>query len=670
MVWTSLLTAAGSAADPQPTPVDGKTGLISRKIFFGNPDKASVEISPDGKQISFLAPVDGVLNVFVGPIGDPKAAKPVTKDTKRDIRQYFWAFSNHHILYLQDDGGNENFHLFRVDLADNDVKDLTPEKGVRALPSGVSHKFPLDILVGLNDRDPRYHDIYKINIASGARELVQKNPDFASFLADDDYKIRFAFKYNIDGSQSALQPDGKGGWKEFLSIPMADSLTTRPVGFNKSGDELYLIDSRNRDTGAFFSWNLKTGQQTLIAQDAKCDVGQIMEHPTEKTIQAVGFIYDRKRWEFKDPEVKADFEILSKVVDGDVNVSSRTLDDSQWIVSYLLDNGPVRFYHFDRKTKKSTFLFTNRKEMEGLTLQKMHPRVIKSRDGLDLVSYLTLPPGSDDGNGKAIHPVPLVLLVHGGPWARDGWGLNGYHQFLSNRGYAVLSVNFRGSTGFGKKFLNAGNKEWAGKMHDDLIDAVDWAIAEKITTPGKVAIMGGSYGGYATLVGLTFTPDKFACGVDIVGPSNIVTLLNTIPPYWAPGVQLFKDRVGDHTSEDGKNFLHDRSPLSKVSSIKKPLLIGQGANDPRVKQAESDQIVHAMKEKKIPVSYVLFPDEGHGFARPNNNLAFNAVTEAFLAKYLGGRYEAIGDAFENSTIKVPEGVSDVPGLKEKLPVGK
>jgi dipeptidyl aminopeptidase/acylaminoacyl peptidase len=281
---------------------------------------------------------------------------------------------------------------------------------------------------------------------------------------------------------------------------------------------------------------------------------------------------------------------------------------------------------------------------------------------------MTLPPGSDPkGTGKPDKPVPMVLLVHGGPWGRDGWGFNGYHQFLANRGYAVLSVNFRGSTGFGKKFLNAGNKEWAGKMHDDLIDAVDWAVKEKIAQADKVAIMGGSYGGYATLVGVTFTPDKFACGVDIVGPSNIVTLLKTVPPYWEPAVQLFKDRVGDWTTDEGRKFLEERSPLTKVDKIKKPLLIGQGANDPRVKQAESDQIVKAMQMHKIPVTYVLFPDEGHGFARPPNNLAFNAVTEAFLAKNLGGRYEAIGDGFEGSSITVPAGAEDVPGLKDKLP---
>lgn len=257
-------------------------------------------------------------------------------------------------------------------------------------------------------------------------------------------------------------------------------------------------------------------------------------------------------------------------------------------------------------------------------------------------------------------------MVHGGPWGRDGWGYNTLHQLLANRGYAVLSVNYRGSTGFGKEFTNAGNKQWAASMHDDLIDAVDWAIAEKIADPKRVAIMGGSYGGYATLVGLTFTPDKFACGVDIVGPSNLLTLLSTIPPYWAPMMQMFKDRVGDPTTEEGRKLLNERSPLNFVDKIRRPLLIGQGAHDPRVKQAESDQIVAAMKKKNIPLTYVLFPDEGHGFARPENNLAFFAVAEAFLARQLGGRYEPIGDDFQNSSITIPDGSDQIPGVADAL----
>jgi dipeptidyl aminopeptidase/acylaminoacyl peptidase len=381
----------------------------------------------------------------------------------------------------------------------------------------------------------------------------------------------------------------------------------------------------------------------------------------------VHFNYLRPEWLVLDPSVKPDFEYLKTVAEGEMQVTSGTLDDQKWIVAYLQDNGPTRYYFYDRQNKKATFLFVNRPTLEGLPLAKMHPVAIPARDGLELVSYLTLPMDSDpDGDGRPDRPLPLILNVHGGPWARDSWGFDPEHQFLANRGYAVLSVNFRGSTGFGKNFANAGNREWAGKMHDDLIDAVNWAVAQKIADKDKVCIMGGSYGGYATLVGVTMTPDIFACGVDIVGPSNILTLLSTIPPYWEPAKQQFKDRVGDYESDEGKKFLTERSPLTYVEKIKKPLLIGQGANDPRVKQAESDQIVEAMQQKKIPVTYVLYPDEGHGFARPENRLSFYAVTEAFLAEHLGGRYQPIGDAFTGSSIEVPEGADQIPGLKEAL----
>ncbi|MCI0380030.1 MAG: S9 family peptidase [Gemmataceae bacterium] len=669
VVAACMATAVSAQTpDPQPTPAGDKTGLIPRKVLFDNPDKAAPRLSPDGKRLSYLAPVDGVLNVWVGPADDPAAAKPVTKDKKRGIRTYFWGQTSEHILYAQDTDGDEDFHVYGVNLKSGDIKDLTPQKKIRAMINGVSHKFPMEIMVGINDRDPRFHDVYKINIESGDKTLVEKNTEFMSYILDDDYNVRFANKFAPDGGNIVMKPDGKGAWTPFMKIPMADSLTTSPAGFDKTGNVLYLIDSRGRDTGALVTWNLKTDEKAVVAENKRCDVGSVLVHPTENTIQAVSFNYERAEWEFKDPGVAADFKELRKVADGDITLSGRTRDDKQWIVAFLMDNGPVRYYHYDRDAKKARFLFTNRKSLEGLPLAKMHPRVLKSRDGLNLVSYLTLPPGADkNGDGKPEQPVPMVLYVHGGPWGRDVWGFHPDHQLLSNRGYAVLSVNFRGSTGFGKNFLNAGNREWAGKMHDDLIDAVDWAIAEKIADPKRVAIMGGSYGGYATLVGLTFTPEKFACGVDIVGPSNIVTLLNTIPAYWAPMVQIFKDRVGDHTTEEGRKELLARSPLSYVDRIRKPLLIGQGANDPRVKQAESDQIVKAMQEKKIPVTYVLFPDEGHGFARPANNLAFTAVMEAFLAKQLGGRYEAIGEAFGGSTISCPTGAADVPGLEGSLP---
>lgn len=653
---------------PQPEYLAG-VPLISRETFFGNPDKAAARLSPDGKRLSYLAPVDGVLNVWVGPAEQPEAARPVTSDKKRGIQTYFWAYTNEHVLYLQDKDGDEDWHVYSVDLQTNDTRDLTPLDKVAAQIESVSYKFPQEILVGLNNRDPQVHDIYRVNLASGERTLVQKNEaGFTGFVTDEDYRVRFASRFAPEGGRELLEPDGAGGWKLYLKIPAADDLTTNPAGFDKTGDILYMLDSRERDTAALYSVNLKTNERKLIAANDRADVGGVLSHPTENTIEAVSFTYTREQWQVLEPRIDDDLRYLRTLEEGDIQIPSRTLDDKTWIVAFLEDDGPIRYYLFRREPERSaTFLFTNRKSLEGLPLVKMHPLVIKARDGLDLVSYLTLPPGTDeDGDARPRNPVPLVLDVHGGPWARDDWGYNPTHQLFANRGYAVLSVNFRGSTGFGKNFVNAGNKEWMGRMHDDLVDAVEHCVSHAITEPGKIAILGGSYGGYATLVGLTKTPDMFACGVDIVGPSNIITLLNTIPPYWQPAIQMFRDRVGDHTSDEGKKFLLERSPLTHVDQIKRPLLIAQGANDPRVKQSESDQIVAAMQKKNIPVVYVLYPDEGHGFARPVNRLSFNAVTELFLAQYLGGRYQPIGKDFDGSTITVPAGAAGVPGLEQAL----
>jgi dipeptidyl aminopeptidase/acylaminoacyl peptidase len=554
----------------------GSTPLIARGLLFGNPDKASPEISPDGTKLAYLAEVDGVLNVWVGPANHPDAAKPVTKDAKRGIRNYQWSYDNEHILYTQDEGGDENWHVYASNLKTNETRDLTPLPGIQARIEGASHKLPGELLIGINDRDKQLHDVYRVSIATGDRKLIQKNDGYVEFVTDDDFNVRFATKMMPDGGMDILKPQG-GDWTEFTKIPAGDSLTTGPMGFDKTGKILYLRDSRGRDTSALVAWNLETNEQKVIASDARADIEAAMVHPTEKTIEAVRVTYDRSRWNILNPAIKADMQYLSSVSPGDVEVPSRSLDDKHWIVSYLMDDGPVRYYDYDRTAKKAKFLFTNRRRLEGLPLAKMHPVVIKARDGLNLVSYLSLPVWSDkNGQGKPASALPMVLYVHGGPWARDQWGLNPTHQWLTNRGYAVLSVNYRGSTGLGKNFTNAGNQEWAGKMHDDLIDVVNWAVAEKIADPAKVAIMGGSYGGYATLVGLTFTPDQFACGVDIVGPSNIITLLNSIPPYWQPMIEMFTSRVGDHRTEEGRKFLEERSPLTRVDKIKRPLLIGQG----------------------------------------------------------------------------------------------
>src|SRR5262245_20430491 len=657
------LASNSGAAGPNDVP------LIPREQFFGNPEKARARLSPDGKRLAYVAPVEGVLNVWVSPDDDPAKAKPVTFDKHRGIFSYSWAYTSKHILYTQDKNGDEDDHVYAVNLDTGEIKDLTPIAKIAAEIDSTSEKFPEEILVGINDRGERqFHDLYRVNITTGERKLLQENPGYAGFLTDDDYRVRFALNITPDAGQELLKPTKDGKWEPMIKIGPLDAMTTNPAGFDKTGEHLYFIDSRERNTAALTSIDLKTGKQTLIAEDARADISGALTHPTEKNVQAVSFTFTRTEWKVLDKSIQADLDFLKSVTDVEIHITGRTLDDKRWTVAYVMDNGPVRFYIYDRQPrKKVTFLFTSQPELEKLPLVKMHPQVIKSRDGLNLVSYLTLPKWSDpDGDGRPNQPLPLVLNVHGGPWARDEWGYDPEHQLLANRGYAVLAVNYRGSTGFGKEFINKAQRQWAGAMHEDLVDAVNWAVEQKIAVKDKVGIMGGSYGGYATLVGLTFTPDVFACGVDIVGPSSLITLLENAPPYWAPFMPVMKLLVGDWTTEEGRKLLESRSPLFFVDKIKKPLLIGQGANDPRVKQAEADQIVKAMNAKHIPVTYVLVHDEGHGFARPENRFAFYAITEAFLAKNLGGRYETIGDAFTAADFSVPSGKDQLPGLAEAL----
>ena len=658
------------AAQAAPSAADRIAGteLIARDALFGNPERANVQISPDGKYLSWVAAVDGVLNVWVAPADNPSQARAVTQDKARGIRSYFWSYQPDTLLYLRDSGGDEDFHLYAVDLKTDQAKDLTPFPKTTAQVAGVSPKHPDTILVGMNDRDAQWHDIYKVDLASGNRTLLEKNEaQIAGYIADADYTLKYAQRSRPDGGADVLRRGANGAWEKFDDIPFEDVLTTSPGGLTLDGKTLYFTDSRGRNTAALFAIDVASGKRTLVLEDARADVGGTLADPATGKVQAVSVDYLRDEWKVVDPAIRADLEKLEAIGPGDVSVNTRTLDDNTWIVAYSAAEAPLVYYRYDRGTGTLTKLFSARPKLEGKPLVPQWPVEIASRDNKTLVSYLTLPRSADtNSDGKAETPVPLVLLVHGGPWARDSYGYGSYNQWLANRGYAVLSVNFRGSTGFGKDFTNAGNGEWAGKMHDDLIDAVQWAVKQGVTTQDQVAIMGGSYGGYATLTGLTFTPDAFACGVDIVGPSNLNTLLSTVPPYWASFFEQLAKRMGDPRTDAGKKWLTERSPLTRADQIKKPLLIGQGANDPRVKQAESDQIVKAMQAKNIPVTYVLFPDEGHGFARPENNKAFNAVTEGFLAQCLGGRAEPIGKDFTGSSISVPVGADGVPGLAEAL----
>jgi dipeptidyl aminopeptidase/acylaminoacyl peptidase len=680
LLFVSGLALALAACKPTPDAADATASkpdrpsaapaeeveLIPRDDLFGNPERANVQISPDGKYLSWIAPVDGVLNVWIAPADDIAKARAVTDDKARGIRQYFWSYQPDTLLYLRDSGGDEDFHLYSVDLATGNKRDLTPFPKTTAQVVNVSHLKPDAILVGMNDRDPKWHDLYRVDLATGTRTLVDRNDaEIAGYITDANFDIRYAQRSRPDGGTDFLQPDGER-WKVIESVPFEDALSTALGGITTDGKTLYLYESRNRNTTALYAIDTSNNRKRMILEDARADVGGTLNDPKTGEVQAVSVDYLREEWKPLGEGIKADLAKLEAIGPGDVTVNSRTLDDKTWIVAYSAAEAPAVYYKYERGGTPAK-LFSARPALDGKPLVPMWPLELKSRDGLTLVSYLTLPKTADpNGDGKADKPSPMVLLVHGGPWGRDDYGYSSFDQWLANRGYAVLSVNFRGSTGFGKAFTNAGDGEWGAKMHDDLLDGVQWAVQQGITTTDKVAIMGGSYGGYATLAGLAFTPDAFACGVDIVGPSNLNTLLATVPPYWASFFEQLARRMGDPRTEKGKQWLTERSPLSRADQISKPLLIGQGANDPRVKQAESDQIVQAMKAKNIPVTYVLFPDEGHGFARPENNTAFNAIAEGFLSRCLGGRAQPIGDDLAGSSITVPEGADGVPGLAAAL----
>jgi dipeptidyl aminopeptidase/acylaminoacyl peptidase len=665
-----LALAATSVVVAQPLLASdaGDVPLIERAKLFGNPVKANGQISPDGRWLSWTAPRDGVLNVWVAPVDAPDSAKPLTNDRERPVRQYFWSPDSTQILYIQDKGGDENFLLYGVDVASGKQVALTPFKKTRAQIIGISNKHKDRILVGLNNRDAKWHDVYSLNLATGKLTLVQRNDGYAGFIADDDLKLRIAVKSRDDGGSDYFRiTNGTIEAKPFGSVALEDSLTTQPAGFTADGKTLYWIDSRGRNTAALVAQDVATGETTVLAESPKADISNVLQNPTTLRAEAYQAEYLKPEWSALDPTTGAALDWLKAKLNASPVVQARTDADDKWIVSADPVVEPSSVYLFDRKAGTLTKLYTGRPELVGAPLVPMWPVEIKSRDGLTLPSYLTLPANADaNRDGKADAPVPMVLFVHGGPWGRDGYGYNPYAQWLANRGYAVLQVNYRASTGFGKDFITAGNLEWGKKMHDDLVDSVDWAVANGVTSADKVAIMGGSYGGYATLAGLTITPDKFVCGVDIVGPSNLFTLLQTIPPYWESGKQQFYQRMGNPTTEEGRAVLKAASPLTYVDRIEKPLLIGQGANDPRVNKRESDQIVDAMKAKNIPVTYVLFPDEGHGFARPANNIAFNAVAENFLQPCLGGRAEPIGDGLKGSSIQVLNGAENVTGLAQSL----
>jgi dipeptidyl aminopeptidase/acylaminoacyl peptidase len=646
----TALPFAGRAA------IAAETGLVARKIFFDNPDVGSVRISPDGQTVSWLAPIGGVRNLFVAPLADLAAARAVTHATDRNLSTFYrWAHSNRHLVFFQERDGDENWRASSVDIVDGVIVPLTPQRGVKAYWQEADRKFPEEMLFKHNARDKRYFDLFRVNIVTGKSELVFENNEFAWYVTDSDFQLRIGVRFMPDGSAEWLERRNDGTWTPFMTVPIGDYDSTQLLDFSADGKTLYMLDSRGRDKAAFFAVDMATRQDILLAVDDEADMVHVDFDFVQRRPFAARANRDRVRWHAVDPSASQDLADLAGYGAGDVEIIDHSADNRFVTVFYERDTESGEYALLDRQTRKVRSLFKQRKALDNVSLRKMRPVIIPARDGLRLNGYLTLP-SAGAGN------LPMVLVIHGGPYLRDVWGFNSVHQWLANRGYAVLSVNYRGSTGFGKAFVTAADKEWGGRMHDDLIDAVDWAVAQGIADPKRVGFYGASYGGYSALTAATRTPEVFACIVDVFGISNLITFMTTIPPYWGPWFSIWKNRLGDPGTEQGRAFLTERSPLTHIDRAIRPILIAQGMRDVRVVAAESEQMVSALKRRGVPVTYITFADEGHGFVRPDNRLAFYAVTESFLAKHLGGSSQPIGDDFKGSSLKVETGGELVPGL--------
>ncbi len=644
----ALALALPLAAGPVPAATKGKLPpLINRDLFFGNPEIAGAQLSPDGQWIAFLKPWKETRNIWVKKVGEPYSkGRLITADPKRPIPNFFWSRDGRQILFVQDKDGDENYNVYAVDPAAPagagkdapEARNLTAAKGARAQILSVPKGDPDTIYVGLNDRDAAWHDVYKVKISTGERTLLRKNTErIAGWAFDKQARLRLALRTTEQGDTEILRVDPESFTKVYECSVFE---TANPVNFHPDGKRVYLGTNKGaRDLQELVLFDLATGKEEKQESDPKgrVDFGSaIFSDLTDKLI-ATTYEDAKTRIYWKDKAWEADYKLLQKKLPGrEISLGSMTTDEQLLMITGYSDRDPGTRYLFDRRTKKLSLEYVSREELPREHLVAMQPIHYKSSDGLEIPAYLSLPKGVPAKN------LPLIVFPHGGPWARDSWGFNSSAQFLANRGYAVLAPNFRGSTGYGKKFLNAGNNQWGDLMQDDITWGVKHLVAQGIVDAKRVGIMGGSYGGYATLAGVAFTPGVYAAGVSIVGPSNLLTLLESIPSYWESFRIIFHKRMGNPNTPEGKKQLERQSPLNSAAKIKTPLMVVQGANDPRVKKAESEQIVIALRDRGFPVEYICAPDEGHGFARPVNNMAMMAAAEKFFAKYLQARYQADG----------------------------
>jgi dipeptidyl aminopeptidase/acylaminoacyl peptidase len=636
--------------------------LLDRQLFFGDPEISGGQLSPDGQYLSFMRPFNGTRNLWVKTrVAGFDEAIPVTDRTDRPIPGYFWSRDGKFLLFVMDQGGDENYNIYALNPAEASqgvipkARNITDMEGVRAIIFHISHNDPDLMFVGLNNRDAAWHDLYSLRISSGELKLLRENTNrYTSWLFDWEDRLRLASrtKENGDNELWRLDPDGS----EKLIYEWGLMETAYPAALHKDNEKIYLVTNKgkNHNLTKLFLMDINTLEKSLLEEDpqGRVDFGSLWQSDKTREVIATFYTDDRRRAYFQDRDFESHYNHLkSKLGGAEVSFSSGTRDESVFMVVAYSDVKPSSVYIYDLGTRTLEYQYTPRSGLPEQYMSAMIPISYPSSDGLEIPAYLTMPRNMGDKN------LPLVVMPHGGPWARDYWGFDTWAQFLANRGYAVLQPNFRGSTGFGKAFLDAGNLQWGDLMQDDITWGVKYLVEKGIVDPARVAIFGGSYGGYATLAGLAFTPDVYAAGVSFVGPSNLITLLNSIPPYWEAARKMFHERMGDPTTPEGKEQLIRQSPLFSADKIVAPLLVVQGQNDPRVVKAESDQIVVALRDRGFPVQYINAPDEGHGFARPENNMAFLAATEKFLARYIGGRYQE--DMPENIAKRLAEITVDV-----------
>lgn len=639
--------------------------IIPRATLLSKSARGEPAISPDGRSVAWLAPHQGAQNIWLAPIEDVAAACVLTSETSSAIRAFWWSASNSVLLVSKDATGSEETDLYAFDVVARAWLRLSP------LPSGqtrlvtTSASWPDEILLETNGENPQLFNVWRVNIHTGAGTCVLRNDRFAWLHADTQLRVRVCEVRNDDGSVSFHAIDADGQSRSLIEVPAEDETTTRPLryyevpnAFGPGDAEIYATDSRGRNTTALVAWNLTTGASRLIGADDRADVAAVLVDAKSREVAAWVSDFERPSVHAMAPVAKDLAALRDKL--GDIWIVDQTPDGRHWIVAAHASDRDTIYAAFDRERGRLTPLYDGRPELSGLALAPMTSHVVRARDGLELVCYVTRPLGAPAG------PLPTVVLIHGGPWIRDTVAFDPWVQLLANRGYCVLTVNFRGSRGFGKAFLNAGDREWGGAMLDDVLDAVAWAINEKLAMPGKIAAMGFSYGGYCVLAAMARAGHPFACGIDVFGISNLQTFLESIPPQWNVLRRMWSQRVGDIETAEGRAFLASRSPLHAVDRMSRPMLIVHGAADPRVAERESRQIATALDANGVETSYVLFPNEGHNFFQLANELTFWGCVEGFLAKHLGGVAEPFGEEVGESTATVPIGLRHIPGLETAL----